>query len=67
MAAFALAGIKMTRLSVDPAELAGYPIYYGLLSNLGMVVWGAGAFSSLFASFHVKDPSLETFFGGREF
>ena len=62
VAAFVLAGIKMTRLSVDPAELAGYPIYYGLLSNLGMVVWGAGAFSSLFASFHVKDPKPRNLF-----
>ena len=58
VAAFAISGIRMTKLSRDPAELSDLPIYYGLLSNLGILVWGAGAFISIFASFHVEDPKI---------
>jgi hypothetical protein len=43
----------MAKLSRDPAELAVIPFYYGLLSNLRILVWAAGAFISFFASFHV--------------
>jgi hypothetical protein len=51
---FAGSGIHMTKLSKDPAQLASFPIYYGLLSNLGILVWAAGGIISLFASFHVE-------------
>ena len=51
---FAGSGIHMTKLSKDPAQLASFPIYYGLLSNLGILVWAAGGFIPLFASFHVE-------------
>ena len=57
----------MSKISHDPAELANLPIYYGLVSNLGMLVWAGGAFISFFASFHVEEPRLVAFFGGRGF
>jgi hypothetical protein len=60
VAAFAISGIRMDKISRDPAELADLPIYYGLLSNLGMLVWGAGAFISFFASFHVEGPKISS-------
>jgi hypothetical protein len=58
--AFNVVGIRMSRLSRDPAELADVPIYYGLLSNFGMLVWAAGAFISLFSSFHVEGAKLRS-------
>jgi hypothetical protein len=60
VAAFAISGIRMDKISRDPAELADLPIYYGLLSNLGMLVWGAGAFISFFASFHVEGSEISS-------
>jgi hypothetical protein len=67
VAAFGIARIRMSKISRDPAELANLPIYYGLLSNLGILVWGAGAFIFFFASFHVEEAKIIAFFGGREF
>jgi hypothetical protein len=60
VAAFAASGIRMAKLSRDPAELADVPIYYGLLSNLGALVWAAGAFISFFASSHVDDSKVRS-------
>lgn len=56
VAAFALSGIKMTHISRDPAQIAHFPIYYGFLSNLGVLVWAAGSFIPFFASFLIKEP-----------
>jgi len=58
--AFAGSGIRMTKLSKDPAQLASFPIYYGLLSNLGILVWAAGGIISLFASFHVEGAKIRS-------
>ena len=58
--AFAGSGIRMTKLSRDPAQIANFPVYYGLLSNLGILVWAAGAFISFFASFHVDDAKIRS-------
>ena len=50
----------MSKISRDPAELADFPLYYGLLSNLGILVLAAGAFISFFASFHVEGPKIRS-------
>jgi hypothetical protein len=60
VAAFAVSGIGMAKLSRDPAELADVQFYYGLLSNLGILVWAAGAFISFFASFHVEGSQIRS-------
>ncbi|MFP4316093.1 MAG: hypothetical protein ACLFQR_07690 [Desulfovibrionales bacterium] len=54
VAAFALSGIKMAHISRDPQQLADFPLYYGLLSNMGILVWAAGAFVPLFAATLLK-------------
>jgi hypothetical protein len=51
IALFATNGIKMAHISRDPAHLADFPIYYGLLSNIGILIWTAGASVALFSSF----------------
>jgi hypothetical protein len=58
--AFNMVGIGMSRLSRDPLEVANVPIYYGLLSNLGMLVWAAGAFISFFSSFQVRGVKVRS-------
>ena len=60
VATFAAFGIRMSKLSRDPAEIANVPFYYGLLSNLGILAWAAGAFTSLFASFHVDGTAIRS-------
>ena len=51
IALFATNGVKMAHLSRDPASLTGLPVHYGLLSNLGILIWTAGASIALFSSF----------------
>jgi hypothetical protein len=51
IALFATNGIKMAHISRDPAHLADFPLYYGLLSNIGILIWTAGASVALFSSF----------------
>ena len=53
VAGFTLAGVEMSKITRDPTRLAHVPYYYGFLSNLGILVWAAGAFIPFFSSFHV--------------
>lgn len=46
--AFAAAGIRMVLLSRDPAQTEDFPIYIGLISNLGALMWCASGTVSLF-------------------
>ena len=55
--AFSAAGIKMALISRDPAQVVLFPFYYGFLSNLGILVWAAGAFIPFYSSFLVRNPS----------
>jgi hypothetical protein len=60
VAAFALAGIKMTKICRDPSQLADFPFYYGLLSNLGILVWAAGSFIPFFSCFLVNEAKAKS-------
>lgn len=44
------AGVWLATLTRDPTQAAGVPFYYGLLSNLGVVLWAACAAIALFAA-----------------
>lgn len=55
--AFALAGVRMSRISRDAAQVVHFPFYYGFLSNVGVLVWAAGAFIPFYTSFLVRDPT----------
>jgi len=43
-------GVPFRKLTGDPAELTHTPVYYGLLSNLGVVEWAATAAIGLFVA-----------------
>jgi hypothetical protein len=45
-----LAGIDPGLLTRDPAQITNSPIYLGLVSNLGIVLWCAGGVVALFAA-----------------
>lgn len=55
--------IDTSDLTQDPNSVAGQPFYVGLLSNLGVIFWGASATISIFAGLigKSKAPSAESF------
>jgi hypothetical protein len=56
-AAFAVSGIRVSLILRDPAQVVLFPFYYGFLSNLGILVWAAGAFIPFYSSFLVRNLS----------
>ncbi len=48
-------------LTRDPATILGFPLYYGLLSNLGVLCWSSAATICLFSSKVVQHDELSRF------
>jgi hypothetical protein len=44
----------MTKLSRDPAQVMVYPVYIGLVSNIGVLFWSAAAAISMFTGFVMR-------------
>ncbi|MBI5943336.1 MAG: hypothetical protein HY864_03130 [Chloroflexi bacterium] len=55
--------IDTSDLTQDPNSVAGQPFYIGLISNLGVIFWGASAAVSIFAGLigKSKAPSAASF------
>ena len=62
IAAFAVSGVKMERLSCDVLQYLRQPIYLGQLSNLGILIWCTAASICLFTSgvLTVKKADVES-------
>lgn len=55
--------IDTSDLTQDPNSISGQPFYIGLISNFGIIFWGASAAVSIFAGWigKSKTPSVESF------
>jgi len=53
VAVFAVNGISMDNLTRDPAQVRHFPVYIGLLSNIGSIMWCLAAAISLFTAGYI--------------
>lgn len=54
-------GVESGDFMRDPAHIVGTPFYTGLISNLGITVWCAGAVIALFAAFFLPPSRKKRF------